>query len=60
MTDIKIVQVIIEVDGRLCHAKIPDGMEHMILSLLQANEHGQIQAVKLSHDWKKIPLKDAI
>lgn len=57
---IDIVSVVIEVDGQLCYAKVPKGMDKMILSLLQANEDGKIQAVKLPESWKKVALSEAI
>lgn len=58
--NISIVQIIIEVDGQLCNAKVPKGMEHMILSILQANEDCKIAAVKLPPSWKKISLAEAV
>lgn len=60
MTDIKVVQVVIKVDGQLCHAKVPEGMDRMILSILQANEDGKIAAIKLPDSWKKMSLKEAM
>lgn len=55
---IKIVQIIIEADGQLCHAKVPAGTEQMILSILQANESGKIQALKLPESARMMNLAD--
>ena len=60
MSDVSIVQITIEVDGQLCYAKIPDGMEQMIIQMLHANEDGKIQAIKLPDSWKKVTLKEAM
>jgi len=60
MSDVSIVQITIEVDGQLCYAKIPDGMEQMIIQMLRANEDGKIQAIKLPDSWKKVTLKEAM
>ena len=58
--NISIVSIVIEVDGQLCHAKVPKGTEQMILSILQANEGGKIEVVKLPPDWKKVTLAEAV
>lgn len=58
--NISIVSIVIEVDGQLCHAKVPKGTEQMILSILRANEGGKIEAVKLPPDWKKVTLAEAV
>lgn len=57
---IKIVQIIIDVDGQLCHAAIPKGMNHMILSILQANDDGKIKAVKLPESARMVSLAEAL
>lgn len=59
MTAISITQIIIEVDGQLCAVKIPEGMEPILLQFLKG-EDGKIAAVKLSDQWKKVALKDAV
>lgn len=59
MTTINIVQIIIEVDGQLCAVKIPKDMEPILLHFLKCGD-GKIAAVKLSDQWKKVALKDAI
>lgn len=56
---VKIVQIIIEADGQLCHASIPDGMERMILSFLQG-ENGSIKAVKLPESARMVSLAEAL
>lgn len=57
--NISIVQIIIEVDGQLCYARIPDGVEPIILAMLKG-EDGKIAAVKLPDSWKKVSLKEAM
>jgi hypothetical protein len=60
MSSIKIVQVVIEVDGQLCHATVPACVESMLVSLLQAHDDGKIHAVKLPASWKKVSLAEAV
>ncbi len=43
---IKIVQVILECDGELCQAMVPEHMDLLILDFLRG-EDGRIKAVKL-------------
>jgi len=43
---IKIVQIILECDGELCQASVPEHMDLLILDFLRA-EDGKIKAVKL-------------
>lgn len=57
--NISITQIIIEVDGQLCAVKIPEHVEPILLQLLKG-EDGKIAVVKLSDQWKKVALKDAI
>lgn len=57
--NITIVQITIEVDGQLCYVKIPEHVEPLLLRMLQG-EDGKIAAIKLSDQWKKVALKDAI
>lgn len=57
--NIDIVQITIEVDGQLCYARIPDGVEPIILAMLKG-EDGKIAAVKLPDSWKKVSLKEAM
>ena len=57
--NISIIQITIEVDGQLCYAKIPVGVEPILLQMLQAG-YGKIQAIKLPDSWKKVSLKEAI
>lgn len=57
--DISIVQITIEVDGKLCYARIPDGVEAIILAMLKGDD-GKIAAIKLPDSWKKISLKEAM
>lgn len=59
MTDISIVQITIEVDGQLCYVRIPEGIEPILLAMLEGND-GKIAAVKLPDSWKKVPLKEAM
>jgi hypothetical protein len=42
----KIVQIILECDGELCQASVPEHMDLLILDFLRA-EDGKIKAVKL-------------
>jgi hypothetical protein len=58
--NVKIVQVIIEVDGKLAHAVVPDAVNNLMVSLLQANEDGKIHAVALPSGWTKVSLAEAI
>lgn len=60
MTDVSIVQITIEVDGQLCYAKIPDGVEPLLIQLLKDSKCGTIQAIKLPESWKKVTLKEAM
>lgn len=60
MNDVSIVQITIEVDGRLCYAKIPDGVEPLLIQMLRDSKCGTIQAIKLPESWKKITLKEAM
>lgn len=57
--NITITQIIIEVDGQLCAVKIPKDMESVLLHFLKG-EDGKIAVIKLSDQWKKVALKDAI
>lgn len=57
---IKIVQIIIEADGQLCHAIIPEGMDRMILSFLQDSASGNIKAVKLPDSVSLVSLAEAL
>jgi hypothetical protein len=57
--NISIIQITIEVDGQLCYAKIPEGIEPILLQMLQADD-GKIQAIKLPESWKKVSLKEAM
>lgn len=59
MTDISIIQITIEVDGQLCYARIPAGVEQILLAMLKG-EDGKIAAIKLPDSWKKVSLKEAI
>lgn len=57
--NISITQIIIEVDDQLCAVKIPKVMEPILLQFLKGDD-GKIAVVKLSDQWKKVALKDAI
>ena len=59
MTDISIVQITIEVDGQLCYARIPEGVEPILLAMLKGDD-GKIAAIKLPESWKKVTLKEAM
>lgn len=54
MTTIK--QIIVEHDGVLCVAVVPQIAQRLILSALQANESGIVQLVKLPDDVKLVEL----
>lgn len=58
--NVDIVQVIIEVDGKLAQAVVPDAVKNLMVSLLQANEDGKIHAVALPPSWTKVSLAEAI
>ena len=60
MTEISIVQITIEVDGQLCYAQIPKGVEPLIIQMLKDSDTGSIQAIKLPESWKKVTLKEAL
>lgn len=60
MTDVSIVQITIEVDGQLCYAKIPEGVEQLIVQMLKDSATGSIQAIKLPESWKKVTLKESM
>lgn len=57
--NITITQIIIEVDGQLCAVKIPEHMESVLLHFLKGDD-GKIAVVRLSDQWKKVALKDAV
>lgn len=57
--NIEIVQITIEVDGRLCYVRIPDGVEPILLAMLKG-EDGKIAAIKLPDSWKKVSLKEVM
>jgi hypothetical protein len=59
MTDISIIQITIEVDGQLCYARIPEGIEPILLTMLKGDD-GKIAAIKLPDSWKKVSLKEAM
>jgi hypothetical protein len=60
VTEIRIVQITIEVDGQLCYAKIPEGIDQIIIRMLKDSATGSIQAIKLPESWKKVTLKEAM
>jgi hypothetical protein len=50
---VRLIQVVIEVDGQLCMVPIPDDRKHFALSLLQSVfDDGKLAAVKLPPEYK--------
>ena len=50
---IRLVQIVIEVDGQLCLVPIPAGRKDLALGLIQSLfDDGKIQAVKLPIDYR--------
>lgn len=57
----EIVQIVIEHDGQLCQLVIPQERRAIALHLLRSLfDDGVLAVVKLSADWKKMPLSEAI
>lgn len=58
--NVSIIQITNEVDGQLCYAKIPEGVEPLLIQMLRDSKCGTIQAIKLPDSWKKVPLQEAL
>lgn len=59
-TDVKIVQICLEVDGILCQIRLPDdGTEELLLRLIQSAFPGSVlPLVALPDSCRLIPLKN--
>lgn len=55
----ELISVVIEHDGNLCQVIIPQDRKQLVLQLIQsACDDGVLNVVKLSPDWKKVPLSE--
>lgn len=61
VSDIKLVQVIVSVDGALCQVVIPQECKPVLLSLMQGlSTGGALKVVRLPSNVVQIPLSDAV
>lgn len=57
----ELVSVVIEHDGQLCQLAIPSDRKAIALHLLRGLfDDGVLEAVKLSDDFRKVPLREAV
>lgn len=60
MTEITKLVITAEIDGRLCHIKIPEESKDVLVHMIQSLSGGQINAVRLPESFRLIPLSEAM
>lgn len=57
MADVKIVQIVVEVDGELCAVSLPPAYMEMLVPMIHALSDGPIKLVKLP-GLKMVPISE--